>query len=540
MLTLRPYQVEAIEKIVERHDLLLALTMGAGKTATAIAAIRQLRRQMVVSHGVVLALKSTKWQWLREVQRWDPRASVQVVDGDRLARTVAIRRAQRYNYSILNYECLVNDWEAVTKYLPVDFVIADEATYIKSFTAQRSRHCKVLGKHAPVRIALSGQPVENGKPEELFSIMEFVNPGVLGGFHKFDKTFIKRDGWGKPIAYRNLDLFQQVLAPAMYRKSREDIAEWLPEMIEVPLPILLDPANQKLHDFVRNDLSAAIDHALSFGRGGGSFDVLANYGRAPSNDRMGAMGEVMSRLLAMRMLSSHPALLHISASEFDSPLSQRGSQYASALRAAGMLDNLPADNAKLTALIEYVNEIVDEDPRHKVVVFSYFKPMLRMIGAELRKRKIPWVLIDGDVTGKDRDLRIQKFNNDPGTRVFLSSDAGAYGVDLNQGSHLVCYDLPWSSGALAQRISRIDRTNSAFDRIIITYMFGAGTIEERMFNMLQQKRPGQPGLPGRGVRTPRRPNCHSTWKRCGSSSTPRCRVRPKFLATRVDEPPKVR
>ena len=487
MLELRPYQVEAIDKLVDRHDLLLALTMGAGKTATAVAGIRQLRRRRVVSHGVVLALKSTKWQWEREIHRWDPRASVQVVDGDRIARTVAIRRAQRFNYTIMHYECLVNDWEAITKFLPVDFVIADEATYIKSFKAVRSRHCKVLAKHATVRVALSGQPVENGKPEELFSIMEMVNPTVLGGFHKFDKTFIKRDHWGKPIAYRNLDLFQEILAPAMYRKSREDISEWLPEMIEVEYPIHLDAANQKLHDFVRNDLSAAIDTALAFG-GKGQFDVLANYGRAPSDARMGAMGEVMSRLLAMRMLSSHPALLKLSASEFDSPVSRRGSQYASGLRAAGMLDNLPLEHAKLTALIEYVNEIVEEDPRHKVVVFSYFKPMLRMIGAELRRLKIPWVLIDGDVTGKDRDLRIQKFNNDPSTRVFLSSDAGAYGIDLNQGSHLICYDLPWSSGALAQRISRIDRTNSAFGQIIITYMFGAGTIEERMFNMLQQKR----------------------------------------------------
>jgi SNF2 family DNA or RNA helicase len=72
--------------------------------------------------------------------------------------------------------------------------------------------------------------------------------------------------------------------------------------------------------------------------------------------------------------------------------------------------------------------------------------------------------------------------------VFLSSDAGAYGVDLNQGSHLICYDLPWSAGSLAQRVARIDRTNSAFDQIIIGYMFGESTIEERMYDLLMQKR----------------------------------------------------
>jgi SNF2 family DNA or RNA helicase len=196
----------------------------------------------------------------------------------------------------------------------------------------------------------------------------------------------------------------------------------------------------------------------------------------------------------MRMLSSHPRLLLYSADDFDSEVSRRGSQYASELRASGILDALPERHTKLDALVEHITEILDEDPRHKVVVFSYFKPMLRMIATELMGAITTGPLgggltmITGDVAGQERDRRIQRFNNDPACRVFLSSDAGAYGVDLNQGSHLICYDLPWSAGALAQRISRIDRTNSAFGQINIGYMFGLDTIEERMYNMLQQKR----------------------------------------------------
>lgn len=485
-LELRPYQREAADRIVERGDLLLALTMGAGKTATSIVAVRQLRQERRVSNGVVLALKSTKWQWVREINRWDPRAKVQVVDGDKRQRVGAIRRAQNYQYTIMHYECVVNDWDVITEYLPLDFIIADEATYIKSFKAKRSKRVKLMGAHSDVRIALSGQPVEN-RPEELFSIMEFVNPDVLGGFHKFDRTFIVRDHFGRPLRYRNLNLITQRLGPAMYRKSREDIKEWLPEMIEIEMPVVLDQENQALHDLVRDDLSDAIDQALA-GGARGSFDVLAHYGRTSNGATATAMGEVMSRLLAMRMLSSHPALLRISADEFDSPVSQRGSKYASYLRFSGALDLLPSSHAKFDALLELVQEIVDEDPRYKVVVFSYFKPMLAMIGQELKHRKIPYTTITGDVAGSVRDTRIRRFNEDPACRVFLSSDAGAYGVDLNQGSHLVCYDLPWSAGALAQRISRIDRTNSAFGQINITYMFGLNTIEERMFNMLVQKR----------------------------------------------------
>jgi len=482
-MELRPYQTEAVERIVERGNLLLAMTMGSGKTATAISGVRRLRRLRQVDRGVVFALKSIKWQWVREINRWDPRASVQVVDGSKLQRSHAIRQADNFHYTIVHYQCLVNDWELLREYMPIDFVILDEATAIKGMGTKTSKRAKLMAKHTDVRLALSGQPVEN-RPEELFSIMQFVDADVLGPFPKFDRAFINRDHWGNPRSYKNLPVLATRMGEAMFRRSREDIKEWLPERIEIEVPIVLDADVMKLHDHIRADLSDSIDAALSMGGMGGGFDILSHYGAAPRDERMGAMGQVMSRMLAMRMISAHPHLLRLSAEEFDTQLSRRGSEYASSLKAAGMLDGFGADTTKLAALIEMVEEILDEDPSHKVVVFSYFKPMLAMIGHRI---KAGHALITGDVTGMARDRAITRFNTDPTCRVFLSSDAGAYGVDLPQGSHIINYDLPWSGGALQQRIARIDRTNSAFDQINIMYLYGQGTIEARMFRLLQQK-----------------------------------------------------
>jgi SNF2 family DNA or RNA helicase len=482
-MELRPYQTEAVERIVERGNLLLALVMGAGKTATAISAVRRLRRLRLVDRGVVFAPKSVKLQWAREISKWDPRASVQVIDGSKPQRNYGLRHADEYHYSICHYQMLVNDWDEIKQWLPIDFIIADEATALKGMGTKTSKRAKILAKNTDVRLALSGQPVEN-RPEELFSIGQWVDPEVLGPFPKFDRAFINRDHWGKPRSYKNLDVLGRRIAPMMYRKSREDIKEWLPERIEIEVPVPLDADVMKLHDHIRADLSDAIDGALSMGMGGGGFDILSHYGAAPRDERMGAMGQVMSRLLAMRMISAHPHLLRLSAEEFDTQLSRRGSEYASALLAAGLLDGFTADTTKLSALIEMVEEILEEDPRHKVVIFSYFKPMLAMIGHRI---KAGHALITGDVTGMARDRAIVRFNTDPTCRVFLSSDAGAYGVDLNQGSHVINYDLPWSGGALSQRIARIDRTNSAFDQIQVMYLYGQGTIEARMFRMLSQK-----------------------------------------------------
>jgi SNF2 family DNA or RNA helicase len=327
--------------------------------------------------------------------------------------------------------------------------------------------------------------VEN-RPEELFSIMEFVDPEVLGRFGLFDRTFIVRDGWGRPLRYRNLHLIQNRLGPAMFRKSREDIAEWLPEKIDVEMPVVLDKITMRLHDIVRRDLSDALDKAIAAGIGG-YFDVTAHYGHAPT-ETSAALGAVMSRLLAMRMLSSHPRLLRASADDFDSPLTKAGSQYAAEMKEAGLLDALPLENAKLDALVETAVEILNEAPDHKVVIFSFFKPMIAMIGQAFLKLKIPFTTLTGDITSaQERDRRIERFNNDPACKVFLSSDAGAYGISLGKGSHLISYDLPWSAGALAQRVARIDRTDSAFKQIRIVYMYGHQTIEQRMYEMLQQK-----------------------------------------------------
>ena len=480
--TLRPYQVEAIEMAVSRRSLLIAMTMGSGKTATTIGTIMQLRAERKVTSGLVFALNSTKYQWLREIKKVDPGARALVIDGDKRTRQTQYRHAKRYHYVVLHYECLVNDWEDIQKYCPLDFIVSDECTAIKSFVAKRSRRLKALGKRTQYRYALSGQPVEN-RPEELFSIMEFVDPNVLGTFVKFDRTFIVRDHFGRPTRYQNLKTLHASMQGAMFRKSREDIKEWLPEMVTMDIPVQLGPGTMVLHDRIKRDLLAALEEAVSSNSG---FNLIAHYGKGPAGASH-VKGDVMSRLLALRMLASHPQLLALSADHFDDPESSQGSQYASDLKKQGVLDHLPQESAKLDALMDLAEEILDEDPSFKLVVFSYFKPMLRIIGEVLTKKKIGFVTITGDVVAGERDRRIQRFNNDPTCRVFLSSDAGAYGVDLNRGSHLVCYDLPWSAGVLQQRISRIDRTSSSFQSINVMYLVGKDTIEERMLGQLQQK-----------------------------------------------------
>jgi SNF2 family DNA or RNA helicase len=332
---------------------------------------------------------------------------------------------------------------------------------------------------------MSGQPVEN-RPEELFSIMEFVDPTVLGSFHKFDRTFIVRDHWGRPKQYRNLGTLRDRLSEAMFRRSREDIAEFLPKILSMETPVPLDDWSQALYDEIRLDLLGVIDMAMAAGMGG--FDLLSHYGRGDGGGDNQFKGMIMSRVTCMRLLCGHPALLHKSAADFDDEDSPKGSAYASQLAEAGRLARAPAGSTKLTALMDAVDEIMAEDDYNKVVIFSGFKAMLALISLELKKKRYGHTILTGDVPSAERDKRIVKFNTDYSCRLFLSSDAGAYGVNLDAGTHLISYDLPWSAGAFAQRIARIDRTSTKHEGIIIDSMYCRGTIEERQHGMLLQKR----------------------------------------------------
>jgi SNF2 family DNA or RNA helicase len=267
----------------------------------------------------------------------------------------------------------------------------------------------------------------------------------------------------------------------MIRRSREDIAQYLPVKNEIELPVKAYPKAQSLLDLITDDLLGLLEEVEPTSE----WDVAAHYGRSEDTSHQRLKGEVMSRVVCMRLLACHPHLLTNSAIRYDDPDTPTGSGYASTLRKHGHLEFIE-DSAKLDALMEYIEELAGEGP-FKLVVFSGFKTMLRIIAIELREREIGYTIMDGDTKSADRHKKMTRFKTSPACQVFLSSDAGAYGIDLDVGTNLINYDLPWSGGALQQRIARIDRTSSVVGQINIVNMFTANTVEEYQYLVLQEK-----------------------------------------------------
>jgi|TARA_B110001454_G_scaffold217588_1_gene243300 SNF2 family DNA or RNA helicase len=474
--TLYPFQEEAHESMCDRGQMMLCMVMGAGKTPTTIAALETLFERDEITRALLVVPASLKYQWLAEIKKFSSSRAV-VIDGPPKARETLWRAAISCQYVVVNAEMLQNDVSYLDR-IRIDAIVIDEATLIKSPAAKRSRFLKKIGKRSPYRFALTGQPIEN-RPEELFSIMEFVDPTILGRFDLFDRTFIVRDRWGKPTRYRNLNHLHESLSDVMYRKTREDIQDQLPELITKVVPVAFDVSGAKVYRMITADLLKKINEAI--GKVGRGFDLWRHYNSVGGE----AQGDIMSRMTVLRMLCDNPELVRESARLYNED-GDKGSAYADHIVQAGWLTAVPK-SPKLDAAVEYIKGILEEDPANKVVVFSFFRQNLRILDETLSKFTTCTKFMGG-MSSHDKEQSKKKFSEDPNTRVFLSSDAGGYGVDLPMANHLISYDLPWSAGKLDQRESRIIRLSSEFPHVTVTSFVMRGSIEERQYDMLQEKR----------------------------------------------------
>lgn len=479
------FQKEAMARMVSERTLLLAFEMGLGKTPTTIAALEELIEGEEAWQGLIVVPSSLKYQWQSQIDAFtDVEDAAIVIDGTKTQRKKQYAEAMLggYSYVILSYTSVVNDWDDVSQ-LQRDFVVLDEATYIKNFRAQRTKKVKRLT--APYRFALSGQPVEN-RPEEVYSIMEWVDKDVLGRFDIFDKTFIARNGFGGVQYYKNLPTLHKRLGDAMARRTREEVKDQLPNVVETVEPVLLDRKQAALYKRIAGLLLADLEQ---LGAMGVPFSLSEHYGKSERNGNPAAFavrGQAMAKMMALRMLCDHPLLISNSADLFTRTAGEEGAKFAAQLSGLGWLDSVPKESPKLARLMEMLDGILDA-PDNKVVVFSYFKGMLGFMRDWLRSEGIGCSLYTGDMNAKEKEESKRCFQTDPNVRVLLSSDAGGYGVDLPQANYLISYDLPWSAGALEQRNARIVRLSSTWERVDIISMQVAGSIEERQHAMLRQK-----------------------------------------------------
>ncbi|MEH2546215.1 superfamily II DNA or RNA helicase [Bradyrhizobium sp. AZCC 2262] len=441
---LYPYQAEGALFAVRAGRALIGDDMGLGKTIQAIAATEILARHFGVSKVLVICPTSLKYQWQSEIARFSGRKSKNA------ARVISGGRAQRLrDYAlddfckITNYEKLKPDLDQIAAWAP-ELVIVDEAQRVKNWNTIAARALKRID--SSYAIVLTGTPLEN-KLEELISIVQFVDQHRLGPTWKLLHEHQVKDEAGRVTGYTGLDKIGQTLATVMIRRRKSEVLRQLPSRTDQNLLVPMTEMQMEFHQ--------------------GNADEVAKIVRRWRKTRFLSdidQRRLMIALQNMRMSCNSTYLLD-----------QETDHGVKADELAALLDDLFVD------------------PEAKVVVFSQWTRTHDIVIRRLEAHGLGYVSFHGGVPSDKRPALIERFRDDPTCRVFLSTDAGSTGLNLQHASTLVNMDLPWNPAILEQRIARIHRMGQTRPVRVINFV-AKGTIEEGMLSVLAFKRSLSAGI----------------------------------------------
>jgi SNF2 family DNA or RNA helicase len=416
---LRPYQRTGVDWLAFLRDAglgaVLADDMGLGKTLQTIC----------VLHGKTLVVcpKSVVYNWLEEIRRFRPGLRTAVYHGANRELTAEA------DVTLTTYATLRSDASELTA-RRWDVIVLDEAQAIKNAESQTARAAFQLP--GAFRVALSGTPVEN-RLEELWSVMNFVNPGLLGKKSSFAERYVTPITAGQAEAGENL---RKRIRPFLLRRMKRDVVPELPPRTDTVLYVELDAAERGVYDAVRAATKQEVATRLGHGD-----SVLA----------------VLEALLRLRQASCH----------------------------AGLVPGQNADrSSKIDRLVETLEETVADG--HKALVFSQWTGLLDRTEPHLRAAGIPFTRLDGST--RDRGKVVGEFQSASGPPVMLVSlKAGGTGLNLTAADHVFLLDPWWNPAVEDQAADRAHRIGQ--DRPVMVYRMAAkDTVEERILALQLKKR----------------------------------------------------
>jgi superfamily II DNA or RNA helicase len=410
----------------------LADDMGVGKTAQVLAMLEN-RRQSPAggkSHGpsLVVVPRSLVFNWKEEAERFTPR--LRVLDYTGLNRDDS--DFSSYHLILTTYGTLRRD-AARLKDVKFDYVVLDEAQAVKNASTESAKAVRLL--RSDHRLALSGTPVENHLGE-LWSLFEFLNPGMLGAASVFKLT----SGSGRTVDEDTRKLLSNALRPFILRRTKDQVARELPAKTEQTIYCELEPLQRKLYNELRQHYRDSL------------LQRIATEGLAKSKIM------VLEALLRLRQAACHPGLIDV--------------------KRAG------EPSAKLEALQEQLREVMGAG--HKALVFSQFTSLLKILRDRLDSEGVVYEYLDGRT--RDRQARVHRFQNDAGCKLFLVSlKAGGLGLNLTAAEYVFLLDPWWNPAVEAQAVDRAHRIGQT--RAVFAYrLIARDTVEEKVLELQKTKR----------------------------------------------------
>jgi superfamily II DNA or RNA helicase len=428
---LLPYQLDGIAYVAGTGRSVLADDMGLGKTIQAVGVAELLAREAGIRKVLVICPASLKSQWRNEIGRFCER-DVQLIAGP------IAGRAEQYRsgcfFTICNYEQVLKDILAIEQ-VPWDLIILDEGQRIKNWEAKTSRVVK--GLKSRFALVLSGTPLEN-RLDELYSVVQFIDDRRLGPGFRFFNQHRVLDEKGKVVGYRNLDQLRERLRPILLRRTRSDVRLEVPERTVEFVRIPPTDEQKALHDAHMQTVAQIVAKKYLT-----EMDLL----------------RLRAALLMCRMAANGTILVDKEKPNWSSKLE----------RIAGLFDDVAAEEGR------------------KVVLFSEWTTMLDLIEPILEERGLEYVRLDGSVPQKRRQELVETFQTQPSCRVFITTNAGSTGLNLQAANTVINVDLPWNPAVLEQRIGRAHRMGQT-QQVQVFVLVTEQTLEESLLLTLSAKK----------------------------------------------------
>lgn len=432
-LKLLSYQREGMLHLAFGERVLLADEMGLGKTVQAIAACELLARRKGIARVLIVCPASLKAEWEEQIARFTEYAA-KLVFGPRHQRLAAY--GEPAFFTIVNYEQVLTDADDINSVLAPEVVVLDEAQRIKNWQTKTARRVKSL--RSRYAFVLTGTPIEN-RIDELYSIVQYLDPELVGPLFRFNREFYRLDERGRPTDYQNLDELRRRVGSVMLRRRKIDVEKDLPGRTVKTYFVPMVEEQQKRYE----------DYRAPAAR------LIAQSQRRPLTQ---AEFDRLQMLLAcMRMICDTPAILD------------------PACRVSPKLEEL-----------ERILSDLFEEPDRKVIVFSEWERMLELVRELAAEMGIEAAWHTGSVPQQRRRAEIMRFKKDPNCRLFLSTDSGSVGLNLQVASAVVNVDLPWNPAKLEQRIARAWRKHQTRS-VSVVNLVCESSIEHAILHLLGQK-----------------------------------------------------
>src|SRR3989339_458295 len=427
------YQKEGILFAAAAGRALIADDMGLGKTVQAIGAVELMAKEFGIEKILIICPTSLKYQWEAEIKKFAYR-STRVIEGG------YFKRQEQYLapsfYKIVSYNSIRSDLGFIAGWTP-DMVILDEAQRIKNWKTKTAQSVKNIS--STYALVLTGTPLEN-RLEELHSVVQFIDRYKLGPLFRFLANHQMLDIKGKVVGYRNLNQIGETLSDILIRRNKKDVLTQLPGRMDKNFFVPITEQQWEIHEENAKTASRLIHK-------------WARYKFLTEKERR----ILLAALNCMRMVCNTTFIL----------------------------DESTNYGTKLDELTQFLGEALES--KEKVVVFSQWERMTRLVAQRLTKHKIGFLSLHGGVPSHKRKDLLDKFRNDDQSRVFLSTHAGGVGLNLQSASIVVNLDLPWNPAVLEQRIGRVHRLGQHKPVRVVNFVSEA-SIEQNMLEVLRFKK----------------------------------------------------